>query len=124
MNLNSIVENVVSAVTPQTPLTVKQSIGYTTNGDGSRTPNYNAPFTINGSMQAMSGRDLRQVEGLNLQGTLMAIYLDGAILAAQRVTMKGGDIITDPSGNVWLVSLVSENWPDWTKVIVTLQNGA
>ena len=74
----------------------------------------------------MTGGDLRQVEGLNLNGTRKSIYLYGNVDAIVRVNNKGGDLVnlTDDS-TVYLVHQVLEHWPKhWVKVACTLQNGS
>jgi len=41
--------------------------------------------------------------------------------------VKGGDLITEPDGTVWLVTTELEAWSasaGWTKVAVTQQNGS
>jgi hypothetical protein len=76
-------------------------------------------------IQAMSTRDLRQTDSLNLQGTLSAIYLSGWVQAIVRATNKGGDLIIFPDGSVYLVNLVTEPWSltaHWCKVIATKQS--
>lgn len=78
-------------------------------------------------VQALSGHDLRQIEGLNLQGTLRAIYVSGSLQGVVRPLMLGGDLVILPDGTVWLVTVVGEPWMTsafWTKAILTLQNGA
>lgn len=124
MNLAAIVGPVVGAVNPRVPLTLQTSTGWTTEPDGSRVPSYAAPVTVTGQVQALTYRDLQQVEGLNLNGTRRAIYLFGEVDATVRVSQKGGDLITDAAGNVWLTALVLEQWPGWCKVAATLQNGS
>jgi hypothetical protein len=79
---------------------------------------------LSGQMQAMSGKDLRQVEGLNLNGTMRSVYFNGKLDAIVRSFRKGGDKIVDPQGNTWLINQVLEQWPDWVKIAVTLQNGS
>jgi hypothetical protein len=84
-------------------------------------------LTLLAQVQALSTRDLRQIEGLNLQGTLKAVYLNGALNGGVRVQLKGGDIVQFPDGSVWLVTLVPEPWAltaGWTKMICTLQAGS
>jgi hypothetical protein len=75
-------------------------------------------------VQALTGRDLQQIDGLNLQGTRRAIYIEGDIEGIVRPTQQGGDLITTPDGSIWLVAMVLETWPNWCKVAVTLQNGS
>ena len=84
-------------------------------------------YMVLGQLQALSSRDLRQIEGLNLQGTLRALYLTGDLEGVVRPTLKGGDLIILPDASVWLVTLVPEPWnltAGWTKAIVVLQNGS
>lgn len=83
-------------------------------------------LVILAQVQALSSRDLRQIEGLNLQGTLRSIYLNGALDGVVRVLLKGGDLVTLSDGSVWLVTLVPEPWnltAGWTRALITLQNG-
>lgn len=132
MNLHAIANSVIAAVNPNIAVTLKQSTGYTTGPGAKRIPAYAAPVTVQAQVQALSGKDLRQIDGLNLQGTLAAIYLYGAVAGAVRGTGQGGDLIVVPSGayaGTWLVTMVAEQWGDgvpaaWCKVIVTLQDGA
>ncbi len=122
MNLHSIVSGAISAVLPPTNLTIQVSTGYTTNADGSRSPSY-APSQIkSGFMQALQYNDIVQLDALNIQGERRKIYINGQVDGLVRVENKGGDLITDPNGNVWLVVLVTEYWPDWCSVAVTLQD--
>lgn len=124
MNLHGIVAGAISAVNPMVPVTVQASTGYVTGADGKRTPTYAAPVAANGQVQELTTRDLRQLDGLNVQGSMRAIYLDGFVSGAVRVTKQGGDLITFEDGSVWLTTNVLEQWPDWVKVAVTLQNGS
>jgi hypothetical protein len=83
--------------------------------------------TLLAQVQPMTFRDIQQIEGLNLQGTRKAIYLNGAVDGLIRESNKGGDIITMPDGTVWLVALVLEGFnptAGWTKCAATLQNGS
>ncbi len=126
MNLHSIASGAINAINPFQVASIRQSNGYTTGSDFTRIPQYiNTTITV--QVQAMSTGDLRQVEGLNLNGTKRKIYCNGTLAGTVRVTAKGGDIITIASGanaGVWLVATVIEQWPDWCSVAVTLQNGS
>lgn len=124
MNLRDITAGVVASVNPRQRLQLQRSTGSTTGADGSRTPSYAPAVFVFGQVQSLTFRDLQQIEGLNLQGTRRAIYLDGHSDGAVRVSAKGGDLITDQQGNIWLVAIELEHWPGWSKVAVTLQNGA
>ena len=104
------------------------STGYSTNADGSRVPSYAAPFTLIGQWQPVTYTDIQMISGLNIQGYRRKIWLNGEIDGLVRVDNKGGDLITDPLGRVWLVALVTEQWeestavPNWASAIVTRQN--
>lgn len=76
-------------------------------------------------VQPLTTRDLRQLEGVNLQGTMKSIYLNGSVAGIVRPALKGGDQIILPNGSVWLVTVVPEAWnltAGWTKAVITLQN--
>ena len=126
MNLHGIVSPFIGAINPFVPATLQTSTGSTQNADYSTTPTYSTQ-NVMVQVQALSGRDLRQIEGLNLNGTLRSIYMNGVANATVRVSSQGGDLITlttGPNAGVWLVNMVSEQWPDWVHVIATLQNGS
>ncbi len=128
MNLHAIASQYISAVNPMLPVTVRVSLGSTTLPSGKRSPNYALPVRMTAQVQAMSSRDLRQVSGLNLQGSLVGIYLMGDIEGIVRPLVKGGDLITFPDGSVYLVVVALENWgasgspaEQWSKVAAQLQ---
>lgn len=189
MNLHSIVAGAITAINPFVPVSVRVSLGSTTADDGKRTPLFADPVVVPGQVQALTFRDLQQVDALNLQGTRRAIYLNGHVDGIVRSQDRGGDLIAVPaslfdgqidgdvltvsqvksgrlsvgdtltgsgvvtgtkitalgtgeggagtysvspsqtvseeefaSAAVWLVAIVLEQWPDWCKVAVTLQN--
>lgn len=124
MNLHQLVRGAIGAVNPEVPLGLQVSTGYATDDAGKRTPSYAPSVTVLGQVQSLTFRDIMQLDGLNLQGTRRAIYLNGQVEGLVRPDNKGGDLITDPDGKVWLVALVLEAWADWCKVAVTLQNGS
>jgi hypothetical protein len=129
MNLHAIAGPYISAVNPMLPVTVRVSLGSTTLPSGKRSPNYALPYRAQAQVQAMSSRDLRQVSGLNLQGSMSAIYLMGDIEGIVRPLVKGGDLITFPDSSVYLVVVALENWgasgtptEQWSKVAAQLQS--
>ncbi len=84
-------------------------------------------LTLLAQAQAMSTRDLRQVEMLNLSGSMKAFYVSGELNGGVRVQLKGGDLLVLPDGSVWLTTIVSEPWAitaGWTKLIAVLQQGS
>ncbi len=127
MNIFAAVTPVVGVVNAATAATLQKSEGYQTMPDGTQAPLYAEPQSVTAQVQSMSGGDLRKIEGLNLTGTLRAIYLYGHAHSTVRVSSKGGDLLTIPSGSsagVWLVNQVLESWPGWCKAACTLQDGA
>lgn len=129
MNLHRIVSGVIAGVNPFLPVVVRQSTGNTPSpaGDGTRVPSYAAPVQISAQIQPAPMSMLRQIEGLNLQGTHKTLYTNGAINGEVRIELKGGDLITLPGGGVWLVVAVPEAWnitAGWTRALITLQNGS
>lgn len=128
MNLHAIAGPYVAAVNPMLPVMVSISRGSTTLPSGKRSPTYALPVRMQAQVQAMSSRDLRQVSGLNLQGSMSAIYLMGDIEGLVRPLVKGGDLIRFPDGSVYLVVVALENWgatgspaEQWSKVAAQLQ---
>lgn len=128
MNLHGIVAPYIGAVNPQVPVTIRFSIGNTTAADGTQIPSYSAPVAMQAQIQALTYRDLQQLDGLNLNGTRRGIYLYGDVQGVVRVSQKGGDLVTFPDGSVWLVALALETWAGadggWCKVAATLQDGS
>lgn len=123
MNLHGLVRGAITTVNPDETVTLSQSTGTTKNADFSLSPTYSTSG-VGAQVQALTGKDLRQIEGLNLNGTLRKFYFFGEVDAIVRSAQKGGDLITRSDESVWLVNQVLEQWPDWCAVVATLQNGA
>lgn len=124
MNLHQIASAAISAVNPMVNVKVFVSTGSVVGADGIRVATFDDPVTVQAQIQPLTGGDLRQLEGLNLQGEYQGVYLNGRIDGILRTENKGGDKIVFPDNRVYLVTTVLESWPDWTKCAVTLQNGA
>ena len=124
MNMHGIVAGKIAAVNPFQNVQVQLSAGYTTASDGSRAPSYQLPIVVPAQVQELTTQDLRQLDGLNIQGSMRSIYFPGTVSGVMRFAQTGGDLVTTQDGNVWLTTAVLENWPDWCKVSVTLQNGS
>ena len=121
MNLHSIVSGAVGVINPFQDVTIQVSTGYETNAAGKRTPIYADPVTRSAQVQPMQYNDIIIADGLNIQGLRNAIYINGQVDGLVRGKNKGGDLITLADGTVWLVAVIVEDWPDWTKAIVTMQ---
>src|SRR5215831_15785421 len=121
MNLHGIASSYISVVNPMQVVTVQLSSGYTTNPSGKRVPTYEQPINVNAQVQDLSSKDLRQLEGLNIQQSQVSIYFTGSVRAIERINAIGGDLITGSDGKVYLTTAVLERWPEWCKVSATLQ---
>lgn len=127
MNLRNLVNGVTSSVNPNVLVDVLKSTGYTIGTGGRQVPAY-AP-AVNGpvQIQALDGDELKQLDKLNIQGTIRGLYANGFMAGVIRPNETGGDLvrITDmpgfPGVRNWLVVTVLESWPTWTKVAIVLQ---
>lgn len=125
MNLRGIVNGYVQPVNSDVTGDVYASTGAARNADYSTTPGFVKTAGVALQVQALSGSDLRHLEGLNQQVIGRAVYINGVLEGVDRPGAKGGDVLNF-SGQWWLVTTVLEPWTDasgWTKVAVTLQNG-
>lgn len=125
MNLHGIAGGVVAAVNPWATATYKASTGYTTAPDGTRTPAFASPISVQVQMQPLTKDDLHQLDGLNLNGEKRAMYVSGDWRGVSRPSGRGGDVITMPDGRTWLIVQPLENFFDtsgWAKVAVVLQD--
>lgn len=120
MNLHAIAGPIVGTINPIVSITLKRSTGSTTGTDGKRTPTY-ATSTGDAQIQAASNKDLQHLAAQNIQGNFRSVYLYGAWFGIVRADQKGGDILTF-EGRDWLVVMVPENWPDWSRVLVCQQS--
>ena len=120
MDLRSISNSVSSTVNSNETVTVLRSTGYTIGVGRKQVPSYAAPITGPAQVQALDGNDLKQLDGLNIQGNLRAIYLRGVLNGVSRPETKGGDIV-QRGAQSWLVVKVLETWPMWTKAAIVLQ---
>lgn len=127
MNLHAVVAPIIAAVNPNIVGQYQASTGYTTGANGRQVPVYAAAIDVTIQVQALTTRDLRQLDGLNLQGSDQAIYCYGTVNGVSRPQIKGGDLFTYGTGSAArtaLVTAVLEDWSltaGWCKVAVTLQ---
>ncbi len=120
MNLHGIAAPMVGMVNPFVTAQLIVSTGKTTNPDGSVTPSYAAPVDIQAQAQELSFKDLQHANNLNLQGILKSIYCPGTVQAVNRLAGTGGDKIVI-GGDTYLAVAISEQWPEWCRVIGQLQ---
>ena len=117
---------VTQAVNPNIDATLLRANGYTTDATGHRTPNTRA-IQVKAQVQALTARELAQMDGLNVEGVMRAVYLYGDIEGVVRADSKGGDVLEfreTPYSFVrsWRVVTVLETWPEWCKVAVVMQS--
>ncbi len=124
INLRGIANSVTQAVNPNELVTVLLSTGYTIGQGAKQVPTYAAGFDGYAQVQALDGEDLKQIENLNIQGVIRAIYLYGELAGVVRPDQKGGDLIrrTGQFASDWLVVKVLEQWPTWAKAAIVLQS--
>ncbi len=120
MDLRGLANGVSSTVNPNQTVRVSRSTGYTIGTGRKQVPSYAAPVEGPGQVQALDGKDLQQLDGLNIQGTIRAIYLRGVLAGVVRPDGTGGDLV-EIGAETWLVVKVLEGWPTWTKAAIVLQ---
>ena len=123
MDLRTISNGVSNSVNPNITVTVLASTGYTTGAGLRQVPSYADPVTGPAQVQALDNMELRQLDGLNIQGIIRGIYLRGALAGVIRPDSKGGDLVTIGS-QTWLVVKVLESWPLWSKCAIVYQEAA
>ena len=127
MDLRGLANVVTATVNPNEVVTVLRSTGFTTGAGAKQVPSYAAPVSGPAQIQALDADDIKQLDGLNIQGTIRAIYLRGTLAGVVRPNQTGGDLVTIAAPapvalrGTWLVVKVLESWPDWTKAAIVLQ---
>lgn len=120
MNLHGIAAPMIGVVNPFVAAHLVASTGYSTSADGTVTPSYAAPVVVQVQAQELSFKELQHANNLNLQGILKSIYCPGTVRAVDRVSGTGGDKIVI-GGDTYLAVAISEQWPEWCRVIGQLQ---
>lgn len=131
INVRGIANAAIQVVNPNIPVTVKLPSGYTVDpGTLRQIPAY-ITQDAQGQLQALDGDDLGQINGLNIQGTIRAMYLYGSIAGVIRPdgSPQSHVIFTSNEAGVvkereWGVFKVLETWPDWCKVAIVYQEPA
>lgn len=122
MDLRSIANGAIVSVNPNEAVSVRRSTGYTIGPGAKQIPTYAPAVTGPAQVQALSSDDVKQLDGLNIQGVVQAIYLRGALAGVVRPDGTGGDLVMRKNNTeTWLVVKVLENWPRWTKAMIVKQ---
>ena len=119
MDLHGLVAGAIGTVNPFVPALYYRSLGYVTAADGSRVPAFAQSIPLSVQKQELSYKDLQQIDGLNLQGILCAVYLRGHAYGVTRGAGGGDKFLI--AGQTWLVVQITEQWPDWCRTILNLQ---
>lgn len=122
MDLRGIANGGITTVNPNETVIVLRSTGFAMGAGAKQVPTYAAPVSGPAQVQALSSDDVKQLDGLNIQGTVQVIYLRGVLAGVVRPNQTGGDLVKRKGGSeTYLVVKVLENWPDWTKAVICLQ---
>lgn len=130
MNLHGVVRGAITSVNPDVLGTWRESTGSTVNpADGRPIPTYTDHVDVPLQVQALSGRDIKRLNYLSIQGVRRSVYMYGNVQGLSRPDAKGGDLLLFPENTggtpkTWLISIVFETWPDWCRVGVALQTDA
>lgn len=115
-----MVSGAIGSVNPFVTGQLLASTGNTVNADGSQTPSYAEPVTLQVQAQELSFKELQHAQNLNLQGILKSIYCPGSVQAVNRITNAGGDKMVI-AGQTYLAVAITEQWPQWCRFIGQLQ---
>lgn len=126
INVRALANSVIQQVNQNIQATWKRSTGgYITNGAGHRVPTVQAT-SVQIQVQGTSSDDLKQIDGLNIQGVMRTVIMYGNVQGVVRTGQKGGDLLSFPdspgaTSKDWRVVHVLESWPTWCRVIVVMQ---
>lgn len=122
MNLHSIVSGAIGSVNPNVAAQIKISSGYITLPSGKREASYLSPIDVTAQIQPITSDDLKHIDGLNIQGYMKSVHVNGKFEGVNRLKQKGGDLLViNSTGEAWLIVQVLEEWPDWCRLAVKLQ---
>lgn len=120
MNIHRIAKSAIGSINPFIDVVVRVSDGFENGAGRKQVPKYLPDQTINIQLQPLSPGDLRHVDGMNLQGLLKSIHVNGNFYGVNREKAIGGDLIII-GAETWLVIEPMELWPDWCRLLVQLQ---
>ena len=130
INLHAAVRGAIQSVNPDTFGWWYQSSGSVQNPDGRQVPAYGAPSPVRLQVQPPSGRDLKFIDLLQLQGVIRTVFMFSNPQGIVRVNQRGGDLLLFSQwrggpNDTWLVARPDEGWDvsegGWTKLFAVLQ---
>ena len=129
MDLRTIANAVSETVNPNIIVSVRRSTGFTIGTGAKQIPTYAAAVIGPAQIQALDSVELKQLDGMNIQGVVKGIYLRGALAGVIRPNQQGGDLVDVAAPapvffqGTWLIVKVLEQWPLWCKCAIVLQGG-
>lgn len=128
LNLRGIANASIQGINPNRQITLRTGKWEIDPADLIQKPIY-TDTQVKGNVQSLSSDDLRQIESMNLEGVLRAVYLYGNVSGVVRVSEQATSVLLF-SENIggetkvwtWNVFKVAEAWNGWCKVFVVLQN--
>ena len=127
MNIRAIANMAIQGVHQNITVMWSYSTGYEIDADGFQIPAYSYPVAIYADVQGLSVSDIRAYEGLNITTASRKVYITEQPNGVSRPDVQGGDLMVFPAikggaDRKWLVTAVLESWPEWSCVLVTMQN--
>lgn len=120
MNLRSMANGLTSRVNPNIPATLKKYAGQTMGPGRKPEPSYLPDQAVTVQLQPLDAGDLGHIDGLNLQGLIKSIHVNGNYFSVQRELEEGGDLFVIGT-DTWRVVKPIELWPNWCRLVVNLQ---
>lgn len=120
MNLRNIANGMTQAINPNITAIGRRYQGEAIGAGRKPTPSYYPDEEVTLQLQPMSRGDIQHVDGLNLQGLIKSVHINGAYYSVNRTMQKGGDLFII-NGQTWLVVEPMELWPDWSRCLACLQ---
>lgn len=129
INVRAAANAAIQAVNPDIFEPFYRSTGFTIDAAKKQVPTYAAGVNVSMQVQAVDARELRHLEGMNVQGVVRSVHMYGNTQGVVRVNQTGGDLLYFPevpggTRRVWKVVKVVETWADWCHVIVNMQTDA
>lgn len=125
MNLRGLANSATQSVNPNIDIVVEVSSAYTIDPATLRQVPTVTSYDAIGQVQALDGDELKQINFMNIQGTLRGVYLYGSVSGVIRPDDVSSTNLTFTSNDggitkerKWNVYKVFETWPDWCKVAV------
>ena len=126
INVRSLANMATQNVNPNRMVTLEVNQGYAVNEYGEQVAAFLSE-EVEIQSQSLSNSDKRLLDGINLQGEYITIYVYGAVDGIRRWIQKGSSRFIFPAYGesdpvVWNVEMVAESWPTWTRVIACRQS--